>query len=113
MKICSHHKNYKVPLIWTFAWNGYECWCPYCDGHWDMFGSGMKTQETEELKNRLELYKEATAEYRGARGTLICEKTMWKKEYIKPSELPKEEIERLNKIVEKGWKLNIKIEDLK
>ena len=113
MKICSDHQEYQVPLIYTFAWNYHEYWCPYCDCHEGMLGAGENVDETGELKKRLELYKEATKEYRDARGTLICSETQWKGEWIKPSELPKEEIERLQKIVKIGWKSNIKIEGLK
>ena len=112
MKICSKHRDYEVPLIWTFAWNSYEYWCPYCDKHEGMMGAGEEVKETEELKKRGELYEEATKEYTDARSTLICSETMWKGKYIKPSELPKEEIERLQKLC-KTWELNKKIEDLK
>ena len=112
MKICSSHREYEVPLIWTFSWAYNEYWCPYCDKHEGMMGAGEEVPETEELKNRLELFKKATADYRNSRGTLICEKTKWKGEYIHPTNLPKEETERLKKIVDAGWKSNIKIEDL-
>ena len=77
-----------------------------------MMGAGEDVGETKELKKRFQLYKKATQEFRGARGTLICSETKWKGEWIKPSDLPKEEIERLQKIVKIGWKLNVKIEDL-
>ncbi len=113
MKICSNHRDYEVPLIYTYSWNYNEFWCPYCDKHEGMLGAGEDVEETKELKNRLELYKKATEKYRTARGTLICSETQWKGKWVKPSELPKEEIERLKKIVSLGWKLNIKIEDLK
>ncbi len=108
MKICENHEEYKVPLIYTYAWNGYEYWCPYCGDHRDMFG-GVKVEETPELKKRAELYEKATEEYLNARGTLICSKTKYKGEWIKPSELPKEEIKRLQE-VSKTWELNRKIE---
>lgn len=112
MRICSSHRDYEVPLVWTFSWAYNEYWCPYCGGHWDMFGSGVSSEENKLLKKRLESFKKATADYRNARGTLICEKTKWKGEYIHPTNLPKEEIERLKRIADAGWKLNIKIEDL-
>ncbi len=112
MRICSNHKDYEVPLIWTFSWAYNEYWCPYCGGHWDMFG-GEKSEEIDELKKRLELYKKATEEYQDAMGIAICESTEWKGVQTKPEDLPEEEKERLSKIREKGWELNIKVEDLK
>lgn len=112
MKICSNHEEYKVPLIWTFAWPYNEYWCPYCDCHEGMLGAGENVEETEELKKRLELYEKATKEYLGARSTLICSELEWKGKRIKPSELPEEEIERCKKLLD-SWKLNVKIEDLK
>ncbi|KKL77834.1 hypothetical protein LCGC14_2030960 [marine sediment metagenome] len=112
MKICSKHRDYEVPLIYTYAWNYYEYWCPYCDKHEGMLGAGEDVEDTKELKEKKKIYEKATAEYRGARGTLICASTKWKGKWIKPSELPKEEIERLHKLC-KTWKLNVKIEVLK
>ena len=109
MKICSNHQDYQVPLIYTYAWNGYEYWCPYCGEHEGMLGAGMEVEETGELNKRLELYKEVTKEYLNARSTLICAETKWKGKRIKPSELPKEEIERLQKLC-KTWKLDEKVE---
>ena len=113
MIICSDHQDYQVPLIYTYAWNGAEYWCPYCNCHLGMLEAREDVEETEELKKRLKLFKKATEEFRGARGTLICAETGWKGEWVKPKDLPKEEIERLQKIVKIAWKENIKIEDLK
>ncbi len=110
MKICSNHQDYQVPLIWTFAWNGYEYWCPYCGCHEGLMGAGESVDETKELKKRLEFYKKATRDYLNARSTLICDETMWEGKRIKPSELPKEEIERLRRST---WDLNKKEDDLK
>ena len=50
MKICSNHRDYEVPLIYTFAWNYNEYWCPYCGCHEGMMGAGEEVEETEELK---------------------------------------------------------------
>ena len=110
MKICSNHGDYEVPLIYTFAWNHFEYWCPYCDAHEGMLGAGEDVEDTKELEKRKQLYEKATEEFRNARSTLICSETVWKGKRIKPIELPQEEIERLRKIT---WKRNIKIEDLK
>ena len=108
MKICRNHEDYPVPLIYTYAWNGSEYWCPFCGCHEGMLGAGMDVDETKELKKRAKLYEKATAEYLVSRCTLICSETTWKGKRIKPSELPKEEIERLRKLA-KTWELNKKV----
>ena len=112
MRICSAHGDYKVPLIYTFAWNYYEFWCPYCGNHYGFLGAGEEVKETEKLKKRLELYKKATKEYRHAMGILVCSSTEWKGVQTKPEDLPEEEKNRLAE-VRKTWKLNQKAEDLK
>ena len=113
MIICSNHQEYQVPLIYTFSWAYNEYWCPYCDKHEGAMGAGEDVEETEELKKRLELFKEASEEYRNELGTLICESTMWNGVRTKPDDLPEEEKNRLEEIRKKGWELNKKIEDLK
>ena len=112
MIICRNHSEYKVPLIWTFSWAYNEYWCPYCGNHTGAMGGGDKIEETKELKKRLELYTKATKDYIHATGVKICESTEWKGKRTKPEDLPGEEKNRLEKIREKGWKLNVKIEDL-
>ncbi len=113
MKICSDHRDYEVPLIYTFSWAYNEYWCPYCGKHEGMMGAGENVEETEELKKRLELYKEATKDYRHAMGVLICSSTEWEGVQTKLDELPEEEKNRLAEIRKKSWKLNQKAEDLK
>ena len=113
MKICSEHRDYEVPLIYTFSWAYNEYWCPYCDIHEGALGAGEDVPDTKELKDRLELFKKATAEYRHAVGVAVCESTLWEGEQTKPDDLPEKEKDRLKKIREEGWKLNMKIEDLK
>ena len=112
MRICLKHQEYEVPLIWTFSWKYNEYWCPYCDVHEGAMGAGEGVPDSNELKKRLELYEKATEEYRNAMGIAICSSTLWEEVQTKPEDLPEEEKERLKKIREKGWKLNIKIEDL-
>ncbi len=107
------NRNYEVPLIYTFSWNYYEYWCPYCDTHEGMMGAGENVEETKELKKRLKLFEEVTKDYIHAMGVLGCFSTKWKEEQIKPEDLPKEEKDRLQTIRDKGWELNKKVEDLK
>ncbi len=112
MRICSNHQEYQVPLIWTFSWNSYEYWCPYCDKHEGALGAGERVEETDELKERLELFEKATKEYVHAMGVKVCSSTEWKGVQTEPKDLPDEEKERLQKLRDKGWKLNVKVEDL-
>lgn len=113
MKICSNHKDYEVPLIYTYAWMYYEYWCPFCGCHEGMLGAGENVKETVKLKKRLAIYKKATGEYRHAMGVLVCCSTGWEGVQTKPEYLPEKEKERLKKIREKGWELNKKAEELK
>ena len=112
MRICSYHQDYETPLIWTYAFRGAEYWCPYCGFSGGMLGSGDAIEETEELKKRLEIYEKLSEDYLHAHGTTYCIETMWKGERVKLGDLPEEEKQRLAKIREEGWKLNIKAEDL-
>ena len=109
IKICLGHEEYQVPLIFTFAWDNCEYWCPYCGCHGGMLGAGEQVSKTPELTKRKEAYTKATEEYLNARCILICSKTEYKGKRIKPSELPKEELERLRKIAT-SWELKKKIE---
>ena len=112
VKICSNHQYYKVPLIYTYAWNNYEYWCPFCGCHEGMLGAGDDVDDTEELKKRGKSYEKATEEYLHARSTLICSETKWEEKWIKPSELPEAEKKRLFELQD-SWKLNRKVEEIK
>ena len=57
IKICENHPEFEVPLIWTFAFNGAEYWCPYCGQNSGMLGAGEDVEETPELKERLKNIK--------------------------------------------------------
>ena len=110
IKICAKHQDYRVPLIWTFAFMGAEYWCPYCGFAGSMLGSGIQVNESLELLKRKKAYEESTENYLHAQGTTYCSETKWKGKYIKPRDLPQEEKDRLAKIREE-YKHNVKIED--
>ena len=78
-----------------------------------IFRKPLRERIEEELKKRLELFKEATKDYRHAMAILVCESTIWKGDRTEPENLPQEEKDRLAEIRKKGWELNVKIEDLK
>ena len=112
IKICARHQDYRVPLIWTFAFMGAEYWCPYCGFTGGVFGSGIQVNKTPELIKRKESYEESTKEYLHAQGTTYCSETKWNGKFIKPGDLPQEEKEKLKKI-RKEYKYDVKIEGKK
>ena len=112
IKVCSSHmETYVVPLIYTFAWNGSEFWCPFCNEHEGFMGAGLDVVETKELKNRAKLFSKATKEYIHAQAVSVCSKTTWKGEMVLPKDLPDEEKARLQVVRNKGWALNQKLEE--
>ncbi len=98
IRICTNHQDYIVPMIWTYAFPGWERWCPYCGYGGGMLGTGDDAFETPELYLKNQFYEEYSYEFLNARGTLCCSKTLWKGKMIPPTELPKEEIERLREL---------------
>ena len=56
IKICDRH-DYQMPLIWTFAFNSTEYWCPYCGRKEGMLGAGEDVPFTWKLWNRYIKYK--------------------------------------------------------
>jgi hypothetical protein len=109
--ICTSHKNYKTPLIFTMAFSGAECWCPYCGMKADMFG-GENVPSTPELEERKVKYKKASSEYLHAFGVMYARYTEFNGKDIRPEDLPQEEKERLQYIREGGWKYRVEIETL-
>ena len=112
IKICTAHQDYQVPLIYTFSWNHYEYWCPYCDVHEGMMGAGKDVQITKTLLDRKALYKKLTEDYIHAMGVAVCSATTWKGEVISPTDLPQEEKTRLAEI-RKAWTFMKKAEEIK
>lgn len=105
--ICKGHQEYQVPLIWTFAFNGYEWWCPFCGAKGGMLGTGKEVEKTKVLDGRLKKYEELSKDYLHAMGVLSCAETKYNGKWIKPEDLPKGEKKRLAKIREK-WKYQIR-----
>ena len=111
IKICDDHLDYETPIIWTFAFNGAEYWCPHCGYTGGMLGAGTDVPETKELKIRLEKFQEFSYEFLNAIGTLICSQTEWGGKLISPNDLPQKEKDRLRKIIDE-WEYEIKVEDV-
>lgn len=110
IKICSDHQEYQTPLIWTYAFNYAEYWCPYCGKNEGMMGAGYDVESTEELEARKKAYSEASADYLDAVGTKVCSSLMWEGQRISPNDLPQHEKDRLAEIVRKGWQREKPIE---
>lgn len=99
IRICKNHQGYKVPLIYTFAFNKSEFWCPYCGFNGGFFGSGKQVESTARLRNRYRRFKKASKDFLEARSIKICSSTMWEGKRISPKDLPQEEKDRIEKVI--------------
>ena len=97
-------------MIWTFAFEGAEYWCPYCGFAGSMLGSGITVNQTPELIKRWKLYLKSTKDYLHAQGTTCCSCTVWQGQQIKTESLPQKEKDRLEKI-RNEYKYEVKIEE--
>jgi len=86
--ICSNHQEYPTPLIWTFAFNGAEYWCPACGCHEGMLGAGTDVKWNWTLQDRLVNYEKASRKYLNANSALICSYMTRKGKRIKFIDLP-------------------------
>jgi hypothetical protein len=102
IKICTCHEQ-QVPLIWTFAFDGSEYWCPGCGYNAGMMGAGKNVPFTKELKALKKDWVKKSEEFLTAKSTLVCHSLIWEGKEIKRSELPQEEVNRCKKVVE-DWK---------
>lgn len=109
IRICSNHPEYQTPLIWTFAFNGSEYWCPFCGYNHGMFGAGEEVDTSEELQNRLEKFKKFSSEFLHAKGVQVCSAVEWEGKDIDPQDLPQHEKDRLEKILNE-WRYGVDIE---
>lgn len=64
--ICSNHRYYQVPLIWTFRHHGAEFWCPFCGEQSGMLGAGVDVENNEVLNQRSIDYNEKASKYLSA-----------------------------------------------
>ncbi len=110
IKVCSRCLDeQEVPLIWTFAFNGAEYWCPKCGDSTGMLGGGEKVPWSKKLHQRLKNYQDYTRPYLRAHGALVCSELYWNGEYVRPRDLPKEELDRLMDVCTNGWKPGLTI----
>lgn len=100
--------EHEIPLIFTFAFNGHEKWCPFCGGVYDIFGS-TSIPWSVKLHNRRHRYEENFKPYLMAVSSLNCSQLMWDGKWTAPKSLPVREIDRLRDLVENGWKAGVVI----
>lgn len=107
--ICDRHGDYKVPLIYTFAFPGAEYWCPYCGTEGGMFGTGIEVPATEALAGRKQIYIDSSEYYLDIRGTMCCSSLLFENKRIEQKDIPKNIIDELVKFeVEHKWEYRIK-----
>lgn len=104
IRVCTSHQDELVtPLIWTFAFNGAEYWCPYCGKNEGMFGAGEEVESTAKLRNRLKRFKKLSKDFLDAHSARVCRSMMWEGKSITPNKLPQHEKDRLQKAID-DWK---------
>lgn len=95
IRVCESHQDELImPLIGTYVFHGAEYWCPYCGYTGGMMGAGERVEETTELTDRLEEYKEKSSEFRKAMAHRAASSFLYKGERITPSQLPEHEKEK-------------------
>lgn len=107
--VCPHHEDHLVSMIFTFAFVGAEYWCPYC-GHTCGMLEAERQPLTQELLDQHEKYLVAYRPYIEAKSTLAATYVEYPEgsgKMINPRYLPEEELARLRKIIEEGWKAEV------
>jgi hypothetical protein len=100
IKCCPCHPK-PVKLEWTFAFPGAEYWCPYCGYTSGMLGAGPVIDlPFSAAKEMVQYRKNGSMEYLEAKATASCSYLEWEGKRIQPHELPDEEKERLQKIMD-------------
>ena len=100
IKICDCHDE-QIPLIFTFAFNGREYWCPHCGYGAGMFGAGVDVPSTPKLEKLLEELKEKSKAFLQAKGRQVCVELEYKGKRIKPTQLPEHEKEKDRETIRK------------
>ena len=108
MKICSNHRDYQVPLIYTFAFPREEYWCPYCGLLGGFLGTGDNVEETPELVERLKIYHEKAMDFLTTQGRTYAVGTEHNGVQIHPYDLP-EEVKRRDAELRESWEYGIKV----
>lgn len=97
IRICNCHDK-EVPLIWTFAFDGAEYWCPYCGYTCGMFGAGKVVKLTPELKQSQKEWIKKTKPFLTAVSTLNCSAMKIKGVLVMRKDFPAKMVEKYRKI---------------
>ena len=101
VRCCNRHEE-NVKLVWTFAFNGYEYWCPYCGANYGMLGAGEIRELTFSEMREMVKYRTIGKDYIDAIDSFNCDELKFNGKWIKPEDLPEEENERLQLIID-NW----------
>jgi len=110
IKICEdcHLNGRMIPLIWTFAFNGSEYWCPFCGKNSGMIGAGEDVAFSKTLWMRRSAYESLSREFLKATGTLVASGVPWNGEIIHPTQLPEHEKNRRQEVRD-SWKFGVEL----
>lgn len=103
VQICSNHPKRPTQMIWTFAFDGCEWWCPACGAAGGMFGTGRDVPWTWKIHDRYIHDLQRSKNFLTAVSTLSCAEFKYKGKWIKPSEMPKS-LKNYYQNVIKKWK---------
>ena len=105
IKVCGRHDKV-IPLLFTFAFNRYEYWCPYCGANYGFGGSKKTVDETPELMEDREEWENRAEDFLHAKCVQVCISLEWEGKEIRPHDLPRKEKDRLAEIIE-DWQYDI------
>lgn len=103
MKICGKHPERPTPLIWTFAFQGAECWCPYCGYRGGMFNGCPSVKATDALRVVAAEDEARAKPFLTAVASLSCGRLLFESGWVTPADLPPEQIEAYRRTREE-WK---------
>jgi hypothetical protein len=88
VQICGCHPERPTQMIWTFAFPGWEYWCPACGAGGGMFGTGEDVKWTWAIHHRYLKDLKRTKRYLQAMGSFGCSSLKYHGEWITPKEMP-------------------------
>lgn len=107
--VCDSCKN--MPLVWTFAFNGAEYWCPYCGKTFGCFGRD-RVKSTPKLEEKLWLYEKYSRKYLSAKSSQVCCERKINGKWVKQEDIPVKFKTRMAKIV-KEYKYRMTVKKIK
>lgn len=100
IRVCTEHKKH-VPLIFTMAFPGANYWCPGCGATMRVPDKDAKVELTAALEKLRDKNLEETKEYLAAASVINTDKrVLFGGRRINKEDLPQEEKDRLQKIVD-------------